>query len=1462
MLKKILKVGTTFFILLGCYWGYVHAFDLVRRQFQTQRFDGNIRAAHNPRSRQEAQDLARLAFGPNHWTVTNELPYAYYNSQRGFWMYWQEYEEIQEENGVRYDGKRIRMHPFVMIGRSGDGKDIWTQTCDTAILDLNQPLGLSGKQQNSEGIKVEHALFEGDVWIRDNRGTPEDKADDLKVGPMTYVDYDEAKRLITTESHVHIEDADQTTDGDGLEILLRKPDPNLAVSQNSSSSGFAGAEYAILRKNVRVVMRDVGNSGIFAGSGPQPSPARRPAGAPTTVDPTVQATAKDPAGKDGKAAKAPEPVPLYVQSDGLMRIDFPPDPIPVAVGPPAPPAPTLVRFERKVVALHGRLDDEPNQLDCDTLRLTLVPPSEAPAPGKGQAGKKAAADAAGPNPAAPSSTPPSGAATVAANDPASSPGDGKAGPGAGKAGHPPAAGESDSSSKKGSLFGNLTLQKAHATGHVVWLQLRKQSAKVRCTELIHERCMPYRPDSTFFRGDKTRRVWLEKIDYEEDDAPAVADAGRPAPKDPARKGPRKVKSVTHVETISAKLFDRGNGLDKVDIRAFGPGRLESRPDIGQPVERIADWQDELTIVNLLGADGTLRQKRITLTGTRPFFVDLPKKTSLDAGQEIRVFLKPRSPMPGEAGAATTAQAGAGQASTTHVAARPAGDAFATPAGNPAASGSGGSGAEATTGLGGNMQIERLLAYRDVHFKAPSRYMEARDYLDAPFVEVDPAPATGSAGEAGPQQVAGAATPGAGEAAPRAEEPKAADAAKEAKAEEPAEPAMTAVANRIWAKVAIPRGQALDPSKDRRKKPRSNAQAAPRPVLASADQPGEDAPRATANPEPKEAQAEVREAYLQGNVAVHQDKPPDPARKDRAKPKGDDICGEAVYLDNRGPGKVNAKVYHRDPKDPTFIPGPIRWAMVSTDDMIMYGQTLWMDQEHDKVYSYGPGILNQWTDRGLMTDKTPEPQPAAARGGEAVVAMADRAPAPKPKAEAPSKPKTRAGVPVGEKDLLTITWTKQMEFTGRTVAPTGHPAARVDFLGIVDAKMTDATLHCEEKMIVYTDREVPLGELGAARDGRSGSREAPELPEGDENAGRQAPARARVDIALLYCYGKPTAISRKVDPDLPVVLEQERIDAWLERARSPKERLAYNRRTGEFYVPCAGMVFLFDRPDEQGQKAGQDGAPGAGVEAGTQTRGGRTVVPTSGRSDNRGNRTRPVNGPATPPISRKLPKLVLMQVKFTRGMIGRMGAGQAADTNDERWSEFYGNIEFVRSEVDDETIYVRDRAGRLKPQEILNPDHRLSEDGFYLTSQMLRIIQEPPPPGSPAKTPARSFAKAFDRVHVNKGEAFSILSDVATFDSGSDLLYAYGENGHGVSLAHQGGPGQPPSTSQARAVQYNVKTKAWKEVDGSNVIFIDHRTGARPGVAAPNDPTKPPPPKVKSPYKVPQTNLERRGFTGF
>ena len=65
--------------------------------------------------------------------------------------------------------------------------------------------------------------------------------------------------------------------------------------------------------------------------------------------------------------------------DYKMRVFLPKPRLPVLVGPPAPPAPTIVQFDRNVVVLRGQADDQPDQLTCDTLKLTMVPSETAPA---------------------------------------------------------------------------------------------------------------------------------------------------------------------------------------------------------------------------------------------------------------------------------------------------------------------------------------------------------------------------------------------------------------------------------------------------------------------------------------------------------------------------------------------------------------------------------------------------------------------------------------------------------------------------------------------------------------------------------------------------------------------------------------------------------------------------------------------------------------------------------------------------------------------------------------------------------------------------------------------------------------------------------------------------------------------------------------------------------------------------
>ena len=470
--------------------------------------------------------------------------------------------------------------------------------------------------------------------------------------------------------------------------------------------------------------------------------------------------------------------------------------------------------------------------------------------------------------------------------------------------------------------------------------------------------------------------------------------------------------------------------------------------------------------------------------------------------------------------------------------------------------------------GGGLEVERIRAFRDVHALVPDKKMVGRKDLDLEFVEAEPTPIVASTT---PAPTDGAAQAPAPEAA-QASEPAQAQgrvAAQDTAQKPPAEPTMTGVADHIWATVARKSGAGLDPTSSRRRTRTAAKPTGTNDKLGAADTAGTAGGQSSAA---GDSDTDIREAWLRGNVALHQDSPPDkPENPDgtKAKPKSQDINGEAVYLDNhKGKGKMLAWVFYRDPNQPPR-PGPLPWAKVANDDMTIRSEKLRLDQEHDKVWGDGPGVLTQWTDRALLTDNAEEPSADSGGGTGAVEPARDAAtsgsstvrgnrvrtssdiakgtdPATGTAPAAKRKPRTRGGRPVSDKELLTITWAKRMEFTGRTTDPMGRHAGRADFFGSPNAKAEDAQLKCVDRMIVFTDREVPLGELGTLSKG-SAKAERP----ADEDG--KAKDQSRVNLALIYCYGKTVAVSRKIDPDLPIVLEKQLILAEREPPLQPPQR---------------------------------------------------------------------------------------------------------------------------------------------------------------------------------------------------------------------------------------------------------------------------------------------------------------------
>ena len=182
----------------------------------------------------------------------------------------------------------------------------------------------------------------------------------------------------------------------------------------------------------------------------------------------------------------------------------------------------------------------------------------------------------------------------------------------------------------------------------------------------------------------------------------------------------------------------------------------------------------------------------------------------------------------------------------------------------------------------------------------------------------------------------------------------------------------------------------------------------------------------------------------------------------------------------------------------------------------------------------------------------------------------------------------------------------------------------------------------------------------------------------------------------------------------------------------------------------------------------------------------------------------------------------------------------------RWSEFYGNVEAFRAKVPN---------AKAK----LNPDH-LPTDGVFLTGQTLRVIQEPPPVGSPESAPARQYLKTWERAQAISHDKV-LNADVITYDSYKDLVYAYGEEGHSVLFAEQHAAGQPISPGSAEAVQLNPKTGGIHLINSNTVGMIDKNTGYRPTASKPDDPYAKKKKNVKKPFKLPTMNVERRGWTG-
>ena len=216
----------------------------------------------------------------------------------------------------------------------------------------------------------------------------------------------------------------------------------------------------------------------------------------------------------------------------------------------------------------------------------------------------------------------------------------------------------------------------------------------------------------------------------------------------------------------------------------------------------------------------------------------------------------------------------------------------------------------------------------------------------------------------------------------------------------------------------------------------------------------------------------------------------------------------------------------------------------------------------------------------------------------------------------------------------------------------------------------------------------------------------------------------------------------------------------------------------------------------------------------------------------------------PPAKPVFGPLKVTQVVYADEMHGRFGTGKERDTTETRWADFFGDVEVLH-------------AAALNEIAIFDFDNPPA-DATILTAQTVRVVSEPPPPGSSAGR--RSFLKAWDNANAETIDT-TIQADKITYDSSKELFYAYGELDQ-VYLVQQKFVGQPPVTTSGRRhqVQPQDRRVADRRSQDRPVRRRQVRRPPRAGVAATEAPKKGKKPLV--PFRGPgRAHFERKGFNG-
>ena len=257
-----------------------------------------------------------------------------------------------------------------------------------------------------------------------------------------------------------------------------------------------------------------------------------------------------------------------------------------------------------------------------------------------------------------------------------------------------------------------------------------------------------------------------------------------------------------------------------------------------------------------------------------------------------------------------------------------------------------------------------------------------------------------------------------------------------------------------------------------------------------------------------------------------------------------------------------------------------------------------------------------------------------------------------------------------------------------------------------------------------------------------------------------------------------------------------------------ERLVYERNNNRFHVDSAGMVELWDI-NKKNKQAG----------------------------DNPRRPDVPMASPGRP------------RIWFEDQMVGQVDTTRKGSKRYPGQAEFFGNVRVISAEVPDENT-------------TLDPDSP-PIDYIYTVSETLRVISEPPLPGTPQDAPDRILVQSWHDVYGltgRQGRNTSIYTtDHVDYNSETGVSFVYGGES-GVRIVDQAGAGKQASYGGGSVVMYNHLTGEHHISDVKGLQLVDPNSGLRTGIPPTPPETKKPKPKRTLP-RIGPGDKERRGFNG-